>query len=418
MHMESNNYNPQHDPLLNEFREKLGRHSMPVGPAVWEGLQSKLPVRKRAIPLWLIVSTSVAAAVALLFTVGTFFFLLNETLADESLIVMVEESEEQDSSQIDVLIPENEELIHVEPIFAANHKISGGKASSSILMSDEVVLSEVLIAKSENEEDVKSDEDVNQMLAEKEFATASARSAASEITTLMQASEDWTKDLLEKKDRNIQVAAGVGSGVAGTSGFSRGLLYDAGAMSERFESLDSRSNASLLAPADFSSRNYLPPLTVGFYVRWPLNEKVSFETGIQYSYLLTRMFSTGWTNASAQLHLHYIGVPLNLVYSLHRQGKWDVYLSGGAAFDKGVWSDYRQQQTWGSATVNTNATAKIQGYQPSLNASLGIGYRFSDEMSLYIDPRLSYYFPNDQPFSIRTEMPLLIGINAGLRMNL
>jgi len=36
-------------------------------------------------------------------------------------------------------------------------------------------------------------------------------------------------------------------------------------------------------------------------------------------------------------------------------------------------------------------------------------------MELYVEPRFSYYFDNNQPVSIRTDRPVSIGIGGGLR---
>lgn len=57
----------------------------------------------------------------------------------------------------------------------------------------------------------------------------------------------------------------------------------------------------------------------------------------------------------------------------------------------------------------------ISGVQWSLNGSVGVSYRLYREWSLYLEPRISYYFNNDQPVSIRTENSVIIGLGAGFR---
>jgi len=49
---------------------------------------------------------------------------------------------------------------------------------------------------------------------------------------------------------------------------------------------------------------------------------------------------------------------------------------------------------------------------------VGISYRFANKMKLYVEPRLGYYFDNDQPMSIRTDRPVSVGIGAGLQYTL
>jgi hypothetical protein len=38
-------------------------------------------------------------------------------------------------------------------------------------------------------------------------------------------------------------------------------------------------------------------------------------------------------------------------------------------------------------------------------------------VGLYLDPGVNYYFPCSQPRSIRTEKPLLLNFDVGLRFN-
>jgi hypothetical protein len=38
-------------------------------------------------------------------------------------------------------------------------------------------------------------------------------------------------------------------------------------------------------------------------------------------------------------------------------------------------------------------------------------------VGLYLDPGVNYYFPGNQPRSIRTDKPLLLNFDAGLRFN-
>lgn len=59
--------------------------------------------------------------------------------------------------------------------------------------------------------------------------------------------------------------------------------------------------------------------------------------------------------------------------------------------------------------------SSIAGLQWSLNLSIGVSYRFYRDWSLYLEPRYSYYFDNNQPVSYRTENMTLIGVGVGVR---
>ena len=65
-----------------------------------------------------------------------------------------------------------------------------------------------------------------------------------------------------------------------------------------------------------------------------------------------------------------------------------------------------------------NGGKSISGVQLSVNASVGVSYDLSKELSLFLAPRLSYYFDNDQPESIRTDRDMSFGATIGLKFNL
>ena len=56
--------------------------------------------------------------------------------------------------------------------------------------------------------------------------------------------------------------------------------------------------------------------------------------------------------------------------------------------------------------------------QLSANVGVGVEFMLGRHLGLYIDPSLRYYFNCDQPKSIRTVQPLMLGFELGLRARL
>lgn len=172
-----------------------------------------------------------------------------------------------------------------------------------------------------------------------------------------------------------------------------------------------QNQVSPLGPEDFPERNYMPPISVGVSVRRELSRIWAIESGLSYSYLSTQ-FETGTaSNQHGTLRLHYIGVPLNVVAKLQDRPGWDIYVAGGGMLEKGLKSEWLHYV--GSNSRSTSGS--IDGLQWSVQFAAGADYKFHPNMSAYIEPRLSYYFKNKQPISIRTAKPLTFGINIGLR---
>jgi hypothetical protein len=232
---------------------------------------------------------------------------------------------------------------------------------------------------------------------------------------IIQQSADWVDNIKKQDTQKPTLAAGFGSGVTGANASQLGKSMDFMAVSLT----DAKTSySSIMAPEDFRDRNFLPPVSLGVKCSYPISEKLFIESGLTYSLLITNLSNSYWGGYEAELSLHYLGIPVNLVANLIRTGKWTIYANTGFMVEKGLWSYYRQYQNWGNAEYNATASQKIDGLQWSAQAAFGVSYRFQKEFSWYLEPGLTYYFDSAQPFSIRTEMPLLLGLNAGVRINL
>ena len=173
----------------------------------------------------------------------------------------------------------------------------------------------------------------------------------------------------------------------------------------------------------FPEVTHLPPLSVGVTVRKNFNKYLAIETGFTYSFLQSKFKENSeWRHRDATLKLHYLGIPLNAVTYLLNKPQWNVYFSLGGMMEKGIVQDYVQHTTYKYPYLYDNQPVHsislqddIPGLQWSVNTSFGINYKIYRNIGIYFEPRIIYYFKNNQPVSVRTETPLLVGLNAGLR---
>jgi hypothetical protein len=182
-----------------------------------------------------------------------------------------------------------------------------------------------------------------------------------------------------------------------------------------------RSDQAIVPPEythvipDYTDKTYLPPLSFGIMLRRELGGHIAVESGLVYTYLSTKFRRSAIPRSEAQLRLHYLGIPVNLVAYLYHNARWDVYAAAGVMAEKGVRSFYEQRQYAGDHVIVSDINTSIDGMQWSLNASLGVSYNIHEAWSIYLEPRLSYYFDSGQPVSMRTEHPTTIGLGAGVR---
>jgi hypothetical protein len=224
--------------------------------------------------------------------------------------------------------------------------------------------------------------------------------------------EDWTDPLKEKNNSNWELVAMVGS--AGKSNTNTNLqsapVFD---YSPRMGIVSAeRATTYIFAPEDFSDKTYLAPVSAGFAVARKISPVLSLESGVNYTYLLT-MFKNN--TIDSKLHLHYIGLPVRVVYDFLNNNKWSFYAAAGGMVEKGLWSVYVQNQNNPNSVITTTVSDKINGWQYSVNTSVGGAYNIYKNAAIYFEPKLSYYFDTNQPISIRTVTNVVVGFEGGLR---
>ena len=86
--------------------------------------------------------------------------------------------------------------------------------------------------------------------------------------------------------------------------------------------------------------------------------------------------------------------------------------------EKGLRSIYNQYTYSGNYTYKTVAKTKNAGLQWSMSRATGFLYDIFRDISTFFEPSVTWYFDNNQPRSARTQQPLVVGFNAGLRFKL
>ena len=169
-----------------------------------------------------------------------------------------------------------------------------------------------------------------------------------------------------------------------------------------------------------TNSTYDIPLSFGAGVKVQLSHKWAIGTGVNYSMLSRKFFGTytlvndlgvveNSTSSDIRNTQHYIGIPVNAYYDIVHSNNVNLYLYAGGTVEKCITDRY---DILGTAMVHKE---KVQGVQLSANAGIGVGFRLGRHLGIYIDPSLRYYFDCNQPVSIRTAQPLMLGFEVGLR---
>ena len=153
------------------------------------------------------------------------------------------------------------------------------------------------------------------------------------------------------------------------------------------------------------------PISVGMQVGFHLLPKLKLSTGLVYTKVSSDFISgVSDTRTVSTQDLHYIGIPLNLSYSVGEYKGLHTYVTAGG---EGAVNIKNHTETDGE--VKESKRDKMQW---STNASVGIQYDFIPQLGVYVEPGMKYYFDNgSQIENIFKDKKLNFNIQFGLRFN-
>lgn len=162
------------------------------------------------------------------------------------------------------------------------------------------------------------------------------------------------------------------------------------------------------------------PVRFGLSVTYALNDRLSLESGLSYTYLSSRLSSSS-ENQSFRIRqsLQYVGLPLSLHAGLWKNERFHVYLSAGGMMEKCVAGKSESDYAWkGTVISSTHDNLVEKPLQFSVHAAAGVQVNLSSRIGLYAEPGVGYYFKNGSSVSnIYKEKPLNFNLEFGLRFS-
>lgn len=414
-------YRDQPDDFSELIRQKVENHRIPVEADCWDEIELRMKPKRRPVTWWLAGSAAVAAILLILlfFPQGKDEGLYLKAVQADKFIDFIPSSALNNKKELTENKNEKQDikkfsgsvrLISQQASKAISEKDGSSGTTqpveNSLLMIDSVQLASIgnslTIADPDNESDLPV-----------------ADSVPSQIKKEIRKEEKPTKILIEKtrKQDKWLLAASFSSGGSSSIGGGTQKSYDfLSSLPPALEDASSPEDygSKFLSYEEFSSVNHSMPISFGLSVRKNLNDRVGVEAGLMYTYLSSKFNNGG--HARAKQELHYLGIPVNVVVYIWNNPNWSIYASAGGMAEKGLRMNLTQSVYQGNNPPSELSVKKsIDGLQWSINASIGISYKFYQNWGLYFEPRYSYFFDNNQPYSIRTENSQTFGLSAGLR---
>ena len=440
--LEENKFDLQIRSMLEDAEEK-------VPDRVWEAISSRLDKadaaqRRRKVLPWLrytgLVSAAAAIALGIFFSVNT---------ADRATSPLQKSSQAVESAIADdITSPADEEITGQETLTTDIPQQESAPAQKPSSIADDIRVSSVAEVAPDMDGRVSSAAEIT---PDKDGDAAAEQPAAPEgepaipqdtqgenragsisrqieeaaaKDALAQNEEPWDEtDFMEEEQspkKGISTSLTISGNAAGNS--ASGNTRSGGRPIMSVMRPDRNSQNAI--DEDKNSCTYGIPLSFGLGTKIIFTDRWSLGIGINYS-LLNRTFSGTYTKYNAKgdpepVHYSkirnsqsYIGIPVNVYFSIVRNRTVDFYAYAGGTAEKCVFNGYRMG--------NTEATykEKVAGFQFSANAGIGVEFIIADMLGIYVDPSVRYYFPDSrQPKSIRTVQPLSLGFEVGFRVRL
>ncbi|MBQ6574039.1 MAG: PorT family protein [Bacteroidales bacterium] len=410
----------------NEFhnlREKLYDVQMPVEADLWQDIEATM--RRRRMRRMLYYASSVAAVVLLVLLLllpgGEIGQPQGQTLVAEAVsdkvpsevaaVVVAEPAAEvaavaEPSAAADVVaepagamevsgaeVVPVAELGYTAPV---GNTASEEKAASKVNVASEAVASEVgknAVAEADAQEAVAAQ---SQTVAPKERRAAMA----------------LADDILEFGDERERGNRGY------TLAFSQGIMPGSAASVAGSRVMASSAFGGALEHSHMveqvSDTKYSLPVNAGLQIQFPVGENMAVGVGVNYSMLKSKYDCLiDKVHYNVKQKLHYIGVPVNVYGLVVERNNFSFYVNAGVTLEKGIRAVYELN----SYRDSQKYRADIEGVQFSINAGLGVEYKFGNAVGLYFEPNLVYYTNSEVMYSIRTDQPFQVKADIGFRFH-
>ena len=152
------------------------------------------------------------------------------------------------------------------------------------------------------------------------------------------------------------------------------------------------------------------PISIGLTASYSVTPRIALASGLVYT-LATSSFQHGASMPKETQTLHYVGIPLNLSYTIWGNSWLRTYVMAGAQAD-----------------MNVKATLKADGHksdidndraQFSVTGGAGVQLNVAQQLGVYVEPGVRYYFDNGSAVqTIFKEHPTNFSLQVGLRWNI
>lgn len=423
-----------------DIHDRLGSYEKDAPEGLWEGISRELPKlndggmlthkpqRKAAFRMWRVAGVAAAASVALV--IG-YSFLGNS--AKDNINIPTNTTKHPN------MLASSQKPIGNEPTGICAEQATH---SADDLLSEQPVLAKASIeqptlAKAFTETDVKeiSSKEENSKKEEngKENEQAEVKPEKREDSRVLPKSQNDAllayNDLTERRgsaDASSRWTVSTGAmGGLGASGITTAygdylVLASPGVMDAKDSPMLDMNTVNRDVEQKTEYDHHLP-IRIGLSVAYALTDRLSISSGLTYTRLSSDIKDASRESKYiGEQRLHYVGIPVNVSYKVASSRWISLYGTAGVLAEKCVSGTTDEGYVENNTMKYTNTQdISSKPLQMSVNAGVGIQFDFIDNVGIYAEPGLSYYFDDGSALqTIYKEKPLNFNLNVGVRFKL
>lgn len=420
----------------NKLKNKMEGYTEQPSDSVWAGISAAAGLtgnKHRAVPLWLLASSAIAAAA--LFGAMLIF----NAKEDVPATMTAEAVKVGQEPVVSARVVQDNDITSVPEVSQAGLYVETevrdfrGAAVSGDFSdepSDEVAVEpfgEVVEATAETsekneiegtiepdtEEEIEPDEDGGRFADEWKWVLAEPE--------------------LQRTKRGGKLAAGLsvnGSGSASslssrpTAATLGANPLDCGVSSADWVDRRVESVAGVIVynqPVVTTEYSHKMPVKIGASIRYDFNKFLGIESGLTYSFLSSDLKTgeegavSGWSKGVQSMH--YLGIPLNLSFNIFSSRYFNAYVTAGGLMEKCVRGSLKTDEYLDGKYHGSSSTSlKQKGLQWSVNGAAGIQVNILPQLGLYMEPGVSHHFSNNSKVrTIYSDKPTDFSLSFGLR---
>lgn len=418
-----------------DIHDRLGSYEKDAPEGLWEGISRELPKlndggmlthkpqRNAAFRMWRVAGVAAAASVALV--IG-YSFLDNDTKDNINIAT--------NTTKHPNMIASNQKPLGNEPTGVcaeqATHSADDALAEQPTL--DKASTEQPTLASASMETDVK-EEDGKKEENGKENEQAEVKPEKREDSRVLPKSQNDAllayNDVMERRGSvdapsrwTVSTGAMGGLGASGTT-IAYGdcfVLASPGVMDAKDSPMLDMNTVNRDVEQKTEYDHHLP-IRIGLSVAYALTDRLSIGTGLTYTRLSSDIKDASReSNYSGEQRLHYVGIPVNVSYKVASSRWISLYGTAGVLAEKCVSGTTDEGYVVNNTVQQTNThDISSKPLQMSVNAGVGIQFNVHDNVGIYAEPGLSYYFDDGSALqTIYKEKPLNFNLNVGVRFKL